>query len=46
MKTAREIIENYDGKDVVLGTSGRTLTAAKTGRIDFRTGMSGMCNTG
>ena len=57
MKTAREIIENYDGPDVrimeVCGTHtheifrlGIRKLLPKQVRIDFRTGMSGMCNTG
>ena len=39
-KTAREIIEGYDGPPV------RIMEVCETGRIDFRAGMSGLCHTG
>lgn len=55
-KTAREIIEGYDGPPVrimeVCGTHTHeifrlgTESSAETGRIDFRAGMSGLCHTG
>lgn len=55
-KTAREIIEGYDGPPVrimeVCGTHTHEIfrlgpeTFARTGRTDFGTGVSGLCNTG
>ena len=56
-KTAREIIEGYDGPPVrimeVCGTHtheifrlGIRKLLPETGRIDFRAGMSGLCHTG
>ena len=54
-KTAREIIENYDGPKVrimeVCGTHTHEIfrlgiRKLLPGRIDFRPWMSGMCNSG
>ena len=56
-KTAREIIEGYDGPPVrimeVCGTHtheifrlGIRKLLARTGGTDFGTGVSGLCNTG
>ena len=54
-RTAREIIENYDGPAVrimeVCGTHTHEIfrdpkTFAKAGRTDLRTGMPGLRNTG
>lgn len=56
-KTAREIIEGYDGPPVrimeVCGTHTHEIfrlgiqeTFARTGGTDFGTGVSGLCNTG
>ena len=51
-KTAREIIENYNGPKVrimeVCGThsSGNPQIAAGTGGVDLRSGMSGLRDTG
>ncbi len=56
-KTAREIIENYDGPAVRINGSlwntytrdlstGNPQTSAAAGRTDLRSGMSGLCDTG